>query len=444
MAHLVHHRAQRPRIHPAVVRQLHRRYEITNVPAPVRNRDRIIGIGEPVLPRYERITFRKRALIAVPGPPFAPAALSVPVIRCLIPPSTLHFSVTAIFFEEERSLTRTTPVLHPRLFYLEHAIQDASLTRIGERRVISKQLLYVEIDNQGNARHMQYAPYLDYRPLTATEPGVDAIMARPECKWICRELEQKALGHAIASVVPLHLAEVRDPKLELIAKTEVAVKDRLTKEINYWDHRAEQLRLQEQAGRPNARLNSGEARKRADLLQGRLQKRLEDLKLEAQISPLPPVVLGGLLVVPAGLISAMAGQVAGGTISTPADTQASGAAARAIIMELERSLGFDPIDREIEKVGYDIESRVLGTGKLRFIEVKGRVSGAATITVTKNEILYSLNKPEDFILAIVEFQENNSHRVHYVRQPFKKEPDFGVTSVNYDFAELIERAETPR
>ena len=39
------------------------------------------------------------------------------------------------------------------------------------------------------------------------------------------------------------------------------------------------------------------------------------------------------------------------------------------------------------------------TGRLRFLEVKGRISGAATITVTKNEILYSLNKPEDFILA---------------------------------------------
>jgi hypothetical protein len=71
------------------------------------------------------------------------------------------------------------------------------------------------------------------------------------------------------------------------------------------------------------------------------------------------------------------------------------------------------------------------------------VSGAATITVTKNEILYSLNKPEDFILAIVEFREDNSHRVHYVRQPFQREPDFGVTSVNYDFGDLMSRAEAP-
>ena len=63
--------------------------------------------------------------------------------------------------------------------------------------------------------------------------------------------------------------------------------------------------------------------------------------------------------------------------------------------------------------------------------------------MTKNEILYSLNKPEDFILAIVEFLGADSHRVHYVRRPFQREPDFGVTSVNYDFAELLGRAEVP-
>ena len=89
--------------------------------------------------------------------------------------------------------------------------------------------------------------------------------------------------------------------------------------------------------------------------------------------------------------------------SSPADTQASAARARAIVMETERRLGFEPTDRELEKLGYDIESRVPATGALRFLEVKGRRSDAETITVTRNEILYSLNKPEDFILAIVEF-----------------------------------------
>jgi len=112
-------------------------------------------------------------------------------------------------------------------------------------------------------------------------------------------------------------------------------------------------------------------------------------------------------------------------------------------MEVERQLGFEPTDREYDKLGYDIQSREARTGRLRFLEVKGRISGAATITVTKNEILYSLNKPEDFILAIVEFLDGETHRVHYVRRPFQREPDFGVTSVNYDFADLLARAELP-
>ncbi|MBN1382692.1 MAG: DUF3883 domain-containing protein [Deltaproteobacteria bacterium] len=418
-----------------------RRYEVPHVPAPVRNRDRLIGVGETVLPRYERIAFEK-SLIALQGQPLA---------AFVCPGHPLLDAVIDLTLERHRDLLKRGAVLvdekddgtQPHvMFYLEHAIQDASFTRSGERHIVSRRMLYIEMDANGTTRHVNYAPYLDFRPLTKDEPSVEAILERLECSWINRELEKKAQGHAVMHVVPEHLTEVREPKLSLIAKTEAAVKERLTKEITYWDHRAEQLKLQEEAGKPGSRLNSGEARKRADLLQGRLQKRLEDLKLEAQISPLPPVVLGGMLIVPRGLIMAMTGQVATVT-SAPVDTQASAVRARAIVMEIERSLGFEPSDRESEKLGYDVESRIPGTGKLRFIEVKGRVTGAPTITVTRNEILYSLNKPDDFILAIVEFIDGNAHKVHYIREPFKREPDFGVTSVNYDFQELLDRATEP-
>ena len=154
------------------------------------------------------------------------------------------------------------------------------------------------------------------------------------------------------------------------------------------------------------------------------------------------MVLGGVLVLPRGLLNHRQG--IGSAPAATNDTQASAARAREIIMGVERRLGFEPVDREFEKLGYDIESRVQGTGQLRFIEVKGRISGAPTITVTRNEILYSLNKSEDYILGIVEFLDNGEHRVHYVREPFRREPDFGVTSVNYDFAELLTRAEVQR
>jgi hypothetical protein len=328
------------------------------------------------------------------------------------------------------------------LLFLEHAIQNARPTPSGERRVISKRMLYVELDEAGTARHLHYAPYLDYRPLKESEPDIDTLLALPQSAWISRDLESKAQAYAVATVVPEHLNEVRTRRQGLIDKTEAAVKDRLTKEINYWDHRSAELKLQEQAGKPNARLNSQEARKRADTLEARLQKRLHDLKLERQISPLPPVVLGGVLVVPPGMVRKLAGAVG----PTPEPDQASrlalAAKAREVVMAIERDLGFEPIDREADKLGYDIESRIPGTGRLRFIEVKGRTAGAETITVTKNEILYSLNKPEDYILGIVEF-DGNKATPYYIRKPFRREPDFGVNSVNYNFRELLEQAQMP-
>jgi len=79
---------------------------------------------------------------------------------------------------------------------------------------------------------------------------------------------------------------------------------------------------------------------------------------------------------------------------------------------------------------------------LRFIEVKGRMAGATTVTITKNEILAALNKPNDFVLAIAEV-DGDVARLRYVRRPFQQEPDFAVTSVNYNLERLLFRGEDP-
>jgi hypothetical protein len=408
-------------------------------PAAVRNRDRVIGFGEPVLPRYERIAFEK-SLVAPPGQP--PAAF-------VCPGHPLLNAVIDLMLERGRDLLRRGTILvderypgtDPRvLFFLEHAIQDASLTRSGERRVVSKRLLFVEIDAHGAARHLNYAPYLDYRPLAQDEPSADAILARPECAWIGHDLEGKAQAHSVANVVPEHLDEVRDRKLALLDKTEAAVKGPADQgnQLLGLSRRAAKGAGARRQGERAAQLRRGaQARRRAS---GPLQKRLEEIRRERQLAPLPPVVLGGLLVVPAGLIGAIRGLAAA---SLRTDTQAAAARAREIVMQVERGLGYLPVDREAEKLGYDIESAVPGTGRLRFIEVKGRMGGAETVTVTKNEILYSLNNPDDFVLAVVEFLGDGRHAVHYVREPFRRKPDFGVTSVNYALRELLARATLP-
>ena len=187
-----------------------RRYQVSHLPTLIRNCDRVIGTSEPVFARYERIVFEK-PLVAPPGQPLA---------AFVCPGHPLLDAVIDLILERHRDLLKRGAVLvderdhgtTPRvLFSIEHALQDAGVTRAGGRRVVSKRVLYVELDNDGVTRHLHYAPYLDYRPLADGEPAVDAFLERPECAWIGRDLdlELAAQAYAVGDVVPEHLAEVR-------------------------------------------------------------------------------------------------------------------------------------------------------------------------------------------------------------------------------------------
>lgn len=115
---------------------------------------------------------------------------------------------------------------------------------------------------------------------------------------------------------------------------------------------------------------------------------------------------------------------------------------QAVIMA-EVDLGHEPRDVSKENRGYDIESKDKETGRLRMIEVKGRVKGATTVTITRNEIVTALNKPEDFILALVEVDGDYAADPRYVRRPFDKEPGFTEVSANHDLKKLLALSEPP-
>jgi len=228
----------------------------------------------------------------------------------------------------------------------------------------------------------------------------------------------------------------------MVDRTLAAVKDRLTKEITYWDHRAQELKAMEEAGKTNAKLKSELAQRRADDLQARLQVRTEDLSQMRRLAPQTPVVIGGALIIPIGLLKRFQGE------PSPEETELFGKNRKAVelaameaVITREQNLGFSPVDVSEKKLGWDIESNIPGTGRLRFIEVKGRVKGSKTVTVSKNEIIAGLNKPDEYTLAIVEvlFENGNAqiNNVHYIPMPFQQEPDFAATSINYDLNKII-------
>ena len=157
---------------------------------------------------------------------------------------------------------------------------------------------------------------------------------------------------------------------------------------------------------------------------------------------LPRQPLRFLLAEPAGLLERTRGARQADPGQFARDTERVAKLALDAVLAAERRLHFEPRDVSSDKYGYDVESKIPGTGKLRFTDVKGRAKGANTVTITKNEILTAFNKPEDFILAIVEV-DGDAAVPRYLRQPFQREPDFGVTSVNYDWSKLWLRAEEP-
>jgi len=112
-------------------------------------------------------------------------------------------------------------------------------------------------------------------------------------------------------------------------------------------------------------------------------------------------------------------------------------------MAAERALGNTPTDVSAQKVGYDIASFDPETEHLRFIEVKGRIDGADTIMVTRQEVITSLHEPDKFILAIVQVENGFAREPRYVRRPFTQEPEFGVTAIQVQMKQLLERSEAP-
>lgn len=414
------------------------RYQILHVPAAIRNRDLQIGTREPILKSYERVTFHKD-LISVPGKPLA---------AFVCPGHPLLDATIDLLLESKIGLLKQGSILvdeqnsdsQPRvLFYLENSVQDARLLDTGGRRTISREVHFLELNSQGQIVQAGYAPYLDYRQ--PTEEEKHKALSIPETSpWLKQNMEDKIKSFAINTIAKDHLERVKKNRQYLVEKTKTAVQERLTNEILYWDHRARDLRLQEEAGKPNAKLNSNEARKRADELQVRMQKRMQELEEESKISSKPPVVIGGVLVIPASMLSTHVKEdYKSQGFTSPEEKAAVEKAGMDAVFAVEKELRNYARDRSKEKVGYDIESLCSRTGNLRFIEVKGRKKDASTITITKNEIIYGLNLPDQFILAIA-LVDGNRVEVHYIQNAFHFEPDFGVTSINFIIKDLLTKA----
>ena len=264
--------------------------------------------------------------------------------------------------------------------------------------------------------------------------------------WLHSDVESQALDYGIDVLSAEHLAEVRSRTLERVAKVKAAVQERLTREVTYWDHRASELQLQTDAGK-SPRMNPDRAAGRADELQRRKEARLAELDREAQLASQPPIVVGGALVVPIGLLR----QALGGSLVSPPthaiDTTIVERRAVDAVLEVESALGREPRGDAAQSpwlrhpFDHDRRSETL------FLEVKGRIEGADTFVVTQNELRFAANVPDAYVLALVEVSADGAERdrVHYLARPYG--PDvrlpFDTTNTTLGLAAVLATCHCP-
>jgi hypothetical protein len=248
------------------------------------------------------------------------------------------------------------------------------------------------------------------------------------------------------------MQEVAGRRIAHIDKTLNAVHERLTKEIAFWSDRWMKLKEDIEAGK-DVRLNLENARRTIADLEGRLQNRKKELQAMRHITSSTPVALGGALVIPKGLLRRLRSEEpTSDGIAFSSDPVARSRiellAMNAVRRHQEQS-GWRVVDVSALKCGWDLTAYPpVINGKqpnAKHIEVKGRIKGAGTITITRNEMLYALNQADKFVLAIVLVGEDDTvEGPHYVTNPFDVEPGWGVSSVNYDLNALLAKGNCPR
>ena len=420
------------------------RYEVRNVPASIRERDRIIGESRtPVLKKYQRICFEKD-LVSVHGKPMA---------DLIHPGHPLMHATTDLILSAHRSKLKQGAVLvdpsddgvEPRiLFMVDHSVREAPENGAHDKpRVASRRLQFVEIDQHGKASHAGWAPHLDLQAIDDNDlKRVQDILKAP---WISADIEGLARNHASQQLVPEHYREVKARRQNQADKVLAAVNERLVKEINYWSDRYIKLSDDVAAGK-QPQMQPEMARRRVDELTERLDQRKRELEAMKAVVSSTPVVIGGALVIPQGLLAQRKGET---TFSLDAQARARvERAAMNAVIAVEQALGYEVKDVSAEKCGWDVTARppANADGSLkpdRHIEIKGRAKGQSTLTVSRNEIIYALNQTDKFLLAVVIVDGDSHQGPHYIRNPFSAEPDFGVASINYDLSDLLSRAVSP-
>ena len=412
------------------------RYEITRVPARVIDTARRLNRWAPVAEQYERITFElarmhpdglSDASLIAPGHPLLHAVIEA-TIDDLGP--TLKRGTVLV---DRRTKQTDAPML---MFSVEQRIENTA----ADADTVSHHFDYPLLEQDGTVTVSAAPPYLDYdRPEPSEAEAITEIVGSD---WARQNHEKIVRAWAYREGLQPRMDEIKT-RLDIeTARTRAQVKDRLLAEINHWDREHNRLEALERAGTAG-RLRAETALVRARQLDERLNHRLEQLDEATNLVAVPAVIRGAALVIPSDLLS---------TDDAPVPQtfarQTEEVERRAVdaVLAAERALGREPVEMPRNNPGYDIQSSD-DQGFVHYIEVKGRIEGSDTFTITTNEITFAQTQGNRHRLALVEVSTSGQEQdqLRYVSDAFAHlEPSATTRSYNEVWRDYWERGGPPR
>lgn len=400
------------------------RYEIGNVPAPIRAASR-----RAIATKYERVTFD---LARVEPDGLLHADL-------LAPGHPLHDAVMKEAIDKFGGVLGSGTVLvsadidEPRLLVgVTEAVVDAT-----GGKPIAQRFGYAYVDSYGTVTPAGPAPYLD----CVAAPDNAATRAARELPWL-GEAEDKATSWIIANQLPEYLAEVQPRRAAELARTRELVIRRLEGERNRLLLDATVAMEAERDGK-KPKESADSLNRKALEIDARRQRRLALLDQQAQMSTKPPLIATAALVLPLAMVEADVPPTAPMHAKETKEVERRGVD---LVLARERELGRRPVEQAFNNPGFDVLSTAPNGDTYR-IEVKARLDGATDFFVTHNEVMTGKNAVPRYRLALVRVDPRGPQfdEVRYLDDPFRTTDlgDFDATGVRGDWAKTWAKGKAP-
>ncbi|WP_182050945.1 helicase-related protein [Changpingibacter yushuensis] len=417
------------------------RYEILRVPTRLIDAARRLNRWAPVAERYERVTFdlsrrysegRATAALIAPGHPLLQATIEATIED--LGQVLRHGTI----FVDRREKQTAEPML---MYTVEQRIQNSAV----KPDIVSHHFDYSLLEHNGDVVVSATPPYLDYgRPQPEELKTVEEVA---HSDWARQNHEKAVRARSFREGLQPRMEEVRARLEAETARTRVQVKERLLAEVNHWDQEHTRLAALERGGTVG-RVRAETAYVRARQLDERLDHRLAELDEATNLVAVPSVIRGVALVIPSSIVTADVSGETGAEQPRTFARETEGVERRAVdaVLAAERALRRCPVEMDHYNPGYDIRSSD-SDGRVYYIEVKGRIEGSDTFTITTNEVTFAQTQGDRHRLALVRVSLDGAEhdQVRYVFDAFSHiEPSVTTRSYNEEWRDYWDRAGPPR